>query len=432
MQSLANPFTDTYNTLYNYSHLTANGIKGKLPDDFFELADTMERLYIAYNSFSGTLSQDIGKMTNLIDFYAYDNEFTGSIPSEIASLKNLQNFVVAENKLSGTIAEDFSYMPQLKLFSAYRRLKAGPKLTGPLPTFSNAPNLEGLYLDYNHLAGTIPSNFLKSSLNTKLITISHNQLSGEVPTDLMAIDAINIEMEGNKITGFDERFCDDNFAMDGLVADYGCDAFMCAPGYFSIYGRQNSTATACKRCEVTDEDEEPSPYWGSTSCDGVVDDKEILELLYSETKGDNWYNNKNWLQTPNVCTWYGVKCSDAKTVESLHLGANNLVGTPPEELFHLAQLHTLWLHSNPIDFKFKGIGKAKNLIDLRVDSTGLKDVVGVGDALNLVKLDLKYNQISGRFPNELLNIGTLRSLSLTDNRYVLIVQYYLYPSYHIL
>jgi len=210
--------------------------------------------------------------------------------------------------------------------------------------------------------------------------------------------------------------------MDGLVEDYGCDAFMCKPGYSSLFGRQNTTASACMKCEVEDNDE-PAPYWGSTTCDGVVDDKEILELLYSETKGDNWYNNDNWLKTDDICNWYGVKCSchedhdcaDGSSIESLHLGANNLVGTPPEEIFHLSQLHTLWLHSNPIEFKFKGIGKAKNLIDLRVDATGLKDVLGVGEAKHLVSLDLKYNQISGKFPAELLNLQTLKSLSLTYN-----------------
>lgn len=103
-------------------HLTANELTGSIPDDFYELHDTLEHLYIAYNSFTGTLSTQFGKFTKLKDFYAYDNEFIGGIPNEFAAMKNLENFVVAENKLSGTISEDFSYMPKLKLFSAYRRL----------------------------------------------------------------------------------------------------------------------------------------------------------------------------------------------------------------------------------------------------------------------------------------------------------------------
>lgn len=395
-------------------HLTANDLTGSLPDDFYELADTLEHLYIAYNSFTGTLSTEFGKFTKLIDFYAYDNEFVGGIPNEFAAMKNLENFVVAENKLSGTISEDFSYMPKLKLFSAYRRLKPGPKLTGVLPSFSNVPNLRGLYLDYNHLVGTIPSSFLQASLKSELITISHNLLTGEVPLELAHLSGINLQMEGNKLTDFDERFCENLDWMDGAVTDFGCDALMCSPGYHSIYGRQNSTDSKCKLCP-TSTNSTPSPYWGSISCDGLVNDKEILELLYSETKGNNWKNNENWLKTDDICTWYGVECRDGVSVQAIRLGSNNLVGTPPKQLFHLKQLHTLWLNSNPISFSFDGIDKAQNLIDLRLDATGLKDTFGVGEAKTLIKLNLRYNQISGEFPQELLNLAKLESLDLTDN-----------------
>lgn len=396
-------------------HLTANELTGDIPEDFFELADTLERLYIAYNSLSGTLSTEFGKMTKLEDFYAYDNEFTGSIPSEIASIKSLTNFVVAENKLSGTIPEEFSSMPNLVLFSAYRRLKPGPKLSGPLPSFSNAPKLESLYLDYNHLAGTIPADFLKSSLNTNLVTISHNSLVGKVPVELALFDALNLEMEGNKITEVDDRFCDDDKKswMNGLMADYGCDALMCQPGFHSIYGRQNSTDSACKKCA---ESSDPSPYWGSTTCDSVVDEKAVLTKFYHQTGGGKWRNNDNWLNTDDICSWYGVECREGSSVQALRLGANNLVGTPSEEIFRLHQLHTLWLHSNPIEFKFEGIQKAQNLVDLRLDSTGLSDVTGLGQAAALIRLDLKYNRISGKFPKDLLNLRKLEYLSLTDNR----------------
>jgi hypothetical protein len=240
-------------------------------------------------------------------------------------------------------------------------------------------------------------------------------LTGEVPIELAVLDNLNIEMEGNRITSLDKRFCNNLSWMNGLVSDYGCDALMCAPGYQSIYGRQNTTDSACQKCAVSD-DNGTSPYWGSTSCEGVANDKEILELLYSETKGDNWYNNDNWMTTDDICTWYGVECRDKISVEAIRLGANNLVGTPPKELFRLGQLHTLWLHSNPIEFKFEGIGKAQNLIDLRLDSTGISDLFGVGEAKTLINLDLKFNRISGSFPNELLNLEKLESLTLTENR----------------
>ena len=105
-------------------------------------------------------------------------------------------------------------MTSLKLFSAYRRLKNGPTLTGPLPSFSDCPQLISLYLDYNQLSGTIPQDFLASSLNTKLVTISHNALTGTIPINLDAIEKLNIEMEGNKLAEMSDKFCDNGSWMN--------------------------------------------------------------------------------------------------------------------------------------------------------------------------------------------------------------------------
>ena len=147
-----------------------------------------------------------------------------------------------------------------------------------------------------------------------------------------------------------------------------------------------------------------------------IEEKEVLQMLYKATGGDDWYNNDGWTD-PNadVCDYFGIQCGDGKSVMGIRLGANNLKGELPREIFLLEHLHVLWLHSNPIDFKFDGIGKAENLIELRLDATGLSDVTGVEKAKSLVKLDLKYNRISGKFPTELAQMESLETLTLTDN-----------------
>lgn len=398
-------------------HLTSNELTGTFPDELFNLASTLEQLFMAYNSFTGPLSAKFARFTKLTDFYAYGNDFTGPIPNEMGTLKKLQNFVVAENMLSGTIPSGFSDMTSLKLFSAYRRLKNGPTLTGPLPSFSNCPQLQGLYLDYNQLSGTIPQDFLASSLSTKLITISHNALTGTVPLSMDSIEDLNIEMEGNKIAGLSDKFCDNNAWMNNAVTFFDCDAIMCPPHTFSIYGRQNSTSSACQDC---DKGTDSTPYWGSVSCDVEINERDILELLYNKCGGKNWHRQDNWMSSEDICTWYGIQCKGTKSVQAIRLGANNLAGTPPKEIFELKQLHTLWLHSNPIEFKFTGIDKAENLVELRLDSTGLTDLYGLEGSKSLVKLNLKYNSISGPFPEAILQLSNLEELDLTDNMYVLL------------
>lgn len=395
-------------------HLTNNELTGPLPDELFDLSETLESLYIAYNSFSGPLSPKFGSMKKLKEFYAYDNDLTGKIPTEIALLDELETFVVAENLLSGSISEDFSSMKSLKLFSAFRRLKAGPKLHGPLPSFSHLPQLEGLYIDNNKFSGKIPDNFLAASLNVDLVTLSHNLLTGDVPKSLTSFDSLHLQMEGNRLTGLDEEFCDLNEWMEGFVEDYGCDAIMCPPHTSSKYGRQNSTASECQKCEGDVED--TTPYYGSLSCEVEIDEQEVLQLLYKATGGENWYSNEGWNDpSAHVCDYYGIDCGDGNAVMGIRLGANNLHGTPPKEIFQLPQLHVLWLYSNPINFKFDGINRAKNLIELRLDATGLSSVTGVEEAASLVKLDLKYNKISGKFPSNLLLMDSLETLTLTDN-----------------
>ena len=396
-------------------HLTNNDLTGPLPDEIFDLHATLESLYIAHNSFSGPLSPKFGQMKKLKELYAYGNDFTGKIPVEIAKLDNLETFVLAENLLSGSLSEEFSSMKSLKLFSAFRRLKAGPKLHGPLPTFKNVPQLEGLYLDHNKFSGSIADTFLESSLNVDLVTLGHNVLTGDVPTSLASFNSLQLQLEGNRITGLNEKFCSLDEWMNGVVADYGCDAILCPPHTFNQAGRQNSTESNCQACDGDTAD--TTPYYGSLTCDIDIEEKEILQMLYKATGGDEWYNNNEWTNPEaDVCDYYGIQCGDGKNVLGIRLGANNLKGTPPREIFLLKHLHVIWLHSNPIDFKFDGIAQAKNLVELRLDGTGLSDVTGVGKAENLVKLDLNYNKISGKFPAEIVKMESLETLSLTDNK----------------
>ena len=73
-------------------HFTECGISGPFPSELFSLASTLEGIFIAYNSFSGTLPAQLGQLTNLESFYAYDNEFSGHIPTEVGLMSNLNNF----------------------------------------------------------------------------------------------------------------------------------------------------------------------------------------------------------------------------------------------------------------------------------------------------------------------------------------------------
>ena len=219
-------------------------------------------------------------------------------------------------------------------------------------------------------------------------------------------------MEGNLIDGMDARFCDNVEWMDEKVKDFGCDAILCPKHTSGTFGRHNGTDTECTPCANK---VDSTPYLGSTACDIPVNEKDVLNIFFNAMGGDKWDNNEGWKSDKSVCDWYGVECRNGNSVQAIRLGANNLKGTPPKEIFLLRQLHILWLHSNPITFDFDGIDRALNLVDLRLDATGLTDIYGIQNAKRLLMLNLNYNQINGGFPSELLGLERLEILSMIDN-----------------
>eukprot|EP00536_Pseudo-nitzschia_multiseries_P000644 jgi/Psemu1/179328/e_gw1.8.93.1 len=93
------------------------------------------------------------------------------------------------------------------------------------------------------------------------------------------------------------------------------------------------------------------------------------------------------------------------TLKKLDLGYNAFSG----EVKDLPDLKSLWLYSNPVEFTFEDIGKAKKLESLLLGSTRLKSLKGIGDGFSLVEVDVGFNQLSGPIPNEIENLVNLES-----------------------
>ena len=319
--------------------------------------------------------------------------------------------VLAENFFSGQLPEELSDLPNLRLLSIFRREKPGPKLTGTLPSFSNNPRLTDLYLDHNELRGSIPANFLILSRSAAFIDLSSNQISGVVPVSLQTLSEVFLDLTDNEIQAFAPGICNNADWMDGDVGAYGCHGFLCEPSTASPIGRQNENNT-CTKCG----DADVALGWGSTSCHAPLSERATLISLYQNTGGRDWRIREGWASGSQYCSWHGVTCNDAQQVKAIDLGANNLVGTPPPSLFNLPALESLWLYSNPISFSFVGIESATKLTDLRLDATGLGSVQGLDNAFSLMNLDLRFNNLKGTFPEEILYLQNLRTLQMGDNK----------------
>ena len=399
-------------------HIQRNEFGGlQIPDEIYSLTN-LEGLLISESGFEGTISGKIGDLVNLKVFSCLRNDISGEIPSEIGSLGKLEVLSLGENNLFGTLPSTLNQLTSLQSLSldSFTRNNAG--VSGPLPSFSGLPKIRELYIGSNSLTGTIPADFLAGvdfKDDTIDVVLKGNSLSGTLPAALSQFANLYIDVTENKIEAIDSSLCTVNGWMNGAVAEFGCNAILCPAGSFNLQGRQVSKGDVCLPCSSDD----ASLFFGSTSCAAVqkVEERRILEMLYTATGGDNWKQKDGWMDSEvDICDWYGISCHAGNTVESILLGSNNLAGTPPKEIFELPNLHFLWLYSNPIDFSFQGIGQAKSLISLLLDSTGLSSLEGIGYAPALVDIDVRFNDLDGTLPSEIRNLHDLQSFSCSNNR----------------
>eukprot|EP00562_Extubocellulus_spinifer_P013816 CAMPEP_0178558590 /NCGR_PEP_ID=MMETSP0697-20121206/10490_1 /TAXON_ID=265572 /ORGANISM="Extubocellulus spinifer, Strain CCMP396" /LENGTH=2669 /DNA_ID=CAMNT_0020191701 /DNA_START=259 /DNA_END=8268 /DNA_ORIENTATION=- len=399
-------------------HLQNNNFEGApIPEDLYNLGN-LESLYLSDSNLGGTLSPDIRKLDDLEEFYCHGNSLTGTLPPELGSLPNLKVLQLSENLFVGEIPREFDGLASLEslFIDSFTRNSVG--LSGPVPDFNNLEYLTEINLNSNSLTGTIPDDFLINLKNKKarvVVGLQDNQVSGKLPQGLSRFSKLSIDVSGNMITRIDNSLCQLEDWQGGDVASYGCDAILCPPGTFNQYGRRSSDQFPCTPCEGA----EQSPYMGSIMCESEEKkkEKEILELFYNTCGGKNWKNSDNWMSDDiDVCHWYGVSCKDGKTVDSILLGGNNVVGTPPAKLFQMSNLKWLWLYSNPINFKFDGIGSAKKLKSLLLDQTGLTSLRGIGAASTIEELDVRFNRLRGPLTREISQMVNLKDFAVEGNQ----------------
>ncbi|XP_050147129.1 probable leucine-rich repeat receptor-like protein kinase At5g63930 isoform X21 [Malus sylvestris] len=181
--------------------LDANLFIGQILPSLVSNWTELVSLYLQDNSFSGTISAEIGLLTQLQYLRLYSNEFRGEIPQSLGNLSQLQRLDLSANNFTGMIPR-ISGMLDLKLLSL-----SNNNLTRVIPIFLflvvGLTGLDYLNLSSNSLSGAIPSE-LRMLTELDVFNASHNHLSGEIQSALADLLTLNISMYDfsyNNLTG---------------------------------------------------------------------------------------------------------------------------------------------------------------------------------------------------------------------------------------
>nr|XP_023895354.1 probable LRR receptor-like serine/threonine-protein kinase At1g06840 [Quercus suber]XP_023895355.1 probable LRR receptor-like serine/threonine-protein kinase At1g06840 [Quercus suber]XP_023895356.1 probable LRR receptor-like serine/threonine-protein kinase At1g06840 [Quercus suber]XP_023895357.1 probable LRR receptor-like serine/threonine-protein kinase At1g06840 [Quercus suber]XP_023895358.1 probable LRR receptor-like serine/threonine-protein kinase At1g06840 [Quercus suber]POE57485.1 puta len=214
--------------------LNGNQLTGPLPEELGYFPN-LDRIQIDENHISGPIPKSFANLNKTRHFHMNNNSISGQIPPELSRLPNLIHFLLDNNNLSGYLPPEFSELPNLQILqfdnnnfdgttipASYSNMSKLLKLSlrncslqGPIPDFSQIPNLYYLDLSSNQLNGTIPSD--RFSQNIRTILLSHNHISGTIPTNFSDLPYLqSLSIANNSLNGSVPSSVWQNRAFNGM------------------------------------------------------------------------------------------------------------------------------------------------------------------------------------------------------------------------
>lgn len=291
-------------------NLANSQFAGEIPSELFSLPH-LEKLHLNANLLSGSIPQEIGRATSLLECFLGHLPLTTTIPTTIGQLSALQSLELDACAISGTIPSEIGNCSALLGLHM-----SNNRLTGTLPsTIAQIKGLQVLHLKHNQLTGRLPEEIGTLHYLT-WIDVSFNTISGPIPSSYGRIRSLkDVRLGGNRIHDpIPQALCASVQINGGRTRSYGCDGILCPLGYYHAEGFANDSNDSCTKCP----NGKTTIYLGSVECVELhVED--LLSMLHDVMGGELWDKNEvlRWNTEVNVCHWSGVICEDDGTLVSV-------------------------------------------------------------------------------------------------------------------
>jgi len=147
-----------------------------------------------------------------------NNNLNGSLTPDIGKLSNLTSLLLSNNNLKGKLPKELGNLSELSYLSLFLN-----NLTGNIPsTLGNLNNLQALALGVNQLSGNIP-NELSQLVNLQHLSLDQNKLSGIIPPGFVNLKQLtDLWIWGNKLSGEIPEFTNDDLLLDVSQNYFSC------------------------------------------------------------------------------------------------------------------------------------------------------------------------------------------------------------------
>ncbi|XP_059310397.1 probable LRR receptor-like serine/threonine-protein kinase At3g47570 [Lycium ferocissimum] len=379
-----------------------NQLEGSIPTTLFQ-HQRVQKISLAYNKLSGEMWKGPWYVPELRILNLRNNSLMGIIPPSVGNATKLLNFDLSRNRVSGSVPKAIGNLSQLTKLCLYDN-----QLTGSIPaTLFNISSLLVASLANNSLSGPLlldEGNFVS---NLELLSISFNQISGQIPSNICQLTELNaLSISFNNITGeipknigclskLEEFYIGDNPIKGTIPTSLGNISTLinlyCGSNCFS-FNNLSGRIAATTGLHLSN----------------------LRELIL----GANQFEG----EIPRYIT-------NASKLERLDLAGNFLTGTIPTNLGNLRELQSLFLHTNQLTNEprehelrfFYSLANCRMLRYLQVGSNPLNGVLpnSIGNLSSTIEFfEIEDAHINGLIPTSIGNMSGLISLSFQRNNLV--------------
>ncbi|KAK8706379.1 hypothetical protein V6N13_049948 [Hibiscus sabdariffa] len=171
-----------------------NYIDGHLPKDFGTTLPNLQYLNLSYNFFEGEVPKAlVENCTNLVRLMLDHNNFHGEFFSKHFNLSYIRVLKLGDNEFTGSLITKREFYSGMVVFDV-----SNNNMTGEIP---NGIDASVLLLQNNSFQGQIPC---EAFHNAQVIDISHNFLSGPIPSCLSPdnfAQVLLLDLRNNRLSG---------------------------------------------------------------------------------------------------------------------------------------------------------------------------------------------------------------------------------------
>ncbi|KAF6168610.1 hypothetical protein GIB67_005222 [Kingdonia uniflora] len=383
-----------------------NNISGTFPDSILENLGSLDSLLLSNNFISGTIPSSIKycKRLRILDFSS--NMLYGFIPSDICpGAASLEELLLPDNLLAGRIPAELSQCGQLKTLDLSINY-----ISGPIPKkFGNLKNLEHLMAWFNGLHGKIPAE-LGQCRNLKNLIINNNFLSGEIPVELFNCSNLEwISLTSNGVTGeiprqfgLLSRLAVLQLANNSLSGEIPRELANCSSLVWLDLNSNRLTGQIPPHL---------GRQIGAKSLNGILSGN---TLVFVRNVGNSCKGVGGLLEFAGIRPERLLLVPTLKTCDftRMYSGAVLSVWTHYQTLEYLDLSYNELYGKIPDEF---GEMVALQVLDLAHNRVSGEIPASFGELRNLGVFDASHNRLQGRIPDSFSNLSFLVQIDLSDN-----------------